>query len=120
MCPLAWLAATWGVTQFVEHFGHYNVTYGAIGGVIILLTYFYISGLLFITGGEINAILEQASPGGKLACARSPARAPEPATLRPSLAPPGPVKSASSAQPSNRNACAQPGVPRYRLPNLRL
>ncbi len=56
---LAWLAATWGFTQFVEHFGQYNVTYGTIGGVIILLTWFYISGLLFITGGEINAILEQ-------------------------------------------------------------
>jgi membrane protein len=96
---LGWLAATWGFTQFVGHFGHYNVTYGAIGGVIILLTWFYISGLLFITGGEINAILEQAL--------RSPARGPEPATLRPSVAPPGAVKSASSAQPSNRKASHQ-------------
>ncbi len=106
---LAWLAATWGFTQFVEHFGHYNVTYGAIGGVIILLTYFYISGLLFIAGGEINAILEQASPGGKLAGAGagSPARPPEPATLRPSVAPPGVIKSASSAQHSNRKASDQ-------------
>jgi membrane protein len=64
---VAWLAATWGFTQFVEHFGHYNVTYGAIGGVIILLTWFYISGLLFITGGEINAILERLNASSPIA-----------------------------------------------------
>jgi membrane protein len=101
---VGWLAATWGFTQFVEHFGHYNVTYGAIGGVIILLTWFYISGLLFIMGGEINAILEHASPEGKLAGARSPVSAPESAPLRPSMAPQGAVKSASSAEHSNRKA----------------
>jgi membrane protein len=55
---VGWLAATWGFAKYVEHFGNYNVAYGAIGGVIILLTWLYISGLLFITGGEINAILE--------------------------------------------------------------
>lgn len=87
---IGWLAATWGFTKFVEHFGNYNVMYGAIGGVIILLTWFYISGLLFILGGEINAILEHPSP----------ARAP--AVQRRSLAPRGAVQSASSTQHSNQ------------------
>lgn len=57
----AWLLATWAFTQYVGHFGNYDATYGAIGGIIILLTWFYISGLLFILGGEINAVVDRHS-----------------------------------------------------------
>jgi len=60
-----WLVSTWGFTQYVEHFGKYNVTYGSIGGVVVLLLWLYISGLIFILGGEVNAILEHASAEGK-------------------------------------------------------
>ena len=63
----AWLVATWAFTQYVGHFGNYDVTYGAIGGIIILLTWFYISSLLFILGGEINAVIDQHSPEGSSA-----------------------------------------------------
>ncbi len=52
-----WLLSTWGFTQYAEHFGNYNVTYGSIGGVIVLMTWLYISGLVLIVGGEINAVL---------------------------------------------------------------
>src|SRR5262249_19273512 len=99
LSTIAWLAATWGFTQFVEHFGKYNVTYGAIGGVIVLLTWFYISGFVFIMGGEVNAFLKHLS--------LFPARPPEPAVHRPSIAPPGVAKSASSPQPSDQKASRQ-------------
>ena len=56
------------------NFGSYNVTYGSIGGVIVLLTWFYISGFIFLMGGEINAIIESASPDGKASGARAPGR----------------------------------------------
>ena len=68
---LIWLGTTWGFGQYVSHFGSYNVTYGSIGGVIVLMTWFYISGFIFLMGGEVNAILEQASPDGKQAGARA-------------------------------------------------
>lgn len=55
-----WLATTWGFTQYVEQFGRYNVTYGSIGGVVVLLLWLYLTGLIFIIGGEVNAVLEQA------------------------------------------------------------
>jgi membrane protein len=54
---LVWLAATWGFDKYVSHFGRYNVTYGSIGGVIVLLTWFYITGFVFLMGGEANALL---------------------------------------------------------------
>jgi len=68
---LIWLGATWAFTQYVKHFGSYDVTYGAIGGVVVLLTWLYISGFIFVIGGEINAILEHASIDGKADGARA-------------------------------------------------
>lgn len=92
-----WMVSTWGFTQYVEHFGKYNVTYGSIGGVVVLLLWFYITGLIFILGGELNAILEHASKDAlaKAKGAREPGEAPP---LEPPLKTPGAAKSASSAR----------------------
>src|SRR5438477_2436279 len=49
---LLWLGATWAFTQYVRCFGSYDVTYGAIAGVAVLLTWLYISGFIFVIGGE--------------------------------------------------------------------
>lgn len=54
----AWLLVTWGFAAYVAHFATYNMTYGSIGGVIVLLTWFYLTSLIFIFGGEINALAE--------------------------------------------------------------
>ncbi len=94
---LVWLLGTWGFSVYASHFGSYNVTYGSIGGVIVLLTWFYISGFIFLMGGEINAIIEHASPDGKDSGARAPGEAPPPASERPSAVPAGAADSASAA-----------------------
>ncbi len=54
-----WLLFSWIFTKYVENFGDYNATYGSIGGVIALMTWLYLSGVIFFLGGEINAILQQ-------------------------------------------------------------
>jgi membrane protein len=54
---LLWLLCTLGFTKYAEHFGAYNATYGSLGGVIMLMTWLYLSGLSFLIGGEINALL---------------------------------------------------------------
>lgn len=40
------------------------MTYGSIGGVIILLLWFYLSGIAILVGGEVNSEIEKASGQG--------------------------------------------------------
>jgi len=54
---LAWFLATWGFSEYAAHIASYNVTYGAIGGVIVLMAWLYLTGFIFLLGGEINAIV---------------------------------------------------------------
>lgn len=54
-----WLVASWGFSLYVRNFGSYDATYGALGGVIVLLLWMWISAQALLLGAEINAILER-------------------------------------------------------------
>jgi membrane protein len=84
VATILWQLATWGFTQYAEHFGNYDATYGSIGGVVVLMTWLYLSGFIFLLGGEINAVIEQASPDGKDRGARARGQAPASMLERPS------------------------------------
>jgi membrane protein len=62
---LLWVLVSLAFKFYVGNFGDYNATYGAVGGVIVLLLWFYISGLAILVGAELNAEIEHASPHGK-------------------------------------------------------
>lgn len=62
---LAWVAMSLLFSWYVDRFGNYNVTYGSIGAVIILLTWMYATGFFLLVGGEINAEIEHAATSGK-------------------------------------------------------
>jgi membrane protein len=62
---LGWLLASLGFAFYVNNFGSYNATYGSVGAVIVLLTWMYVTGLIILIGGEINAEIEHAAPTGK-------------------------------------------------------
>ena len=53
-----WIAASVGFSLYVQNFTNYNETYGAIGSVIILILWFYISAFVVLLGAEINAEME--------------------------------------------------------------
>ncbi|GHG30762.1 YihY/virulence factor BrkB family protein [Paracoccus aerius] len=54
-----WLAGTVGFSIYVQNFGSYTETYGALGGVIVLLTWMWLSAFVILAGAELNAETEQ-------------------------------------------------------------
>jgi membrane protein len=55
---LVWLLATTGFQVYVANFGRYRATYGAIGAVIVLLLWLYLTALAILFGGEVASVLE--------------------------------------------------------------
>lgn len=58
---VGWIVVSLLFSYYVGNFGNFSVTYGSLGGVIILLIWFYLSAVIIILGGEINAILSKNS-----------------------------------------------------------
>ncbi|QDP39337.1 YihY/virulence factor BrkB family protein [Radiobacillus deserti] len=56
---LAWQLVSLAFSYYVGSIGNYTATYGSLGGVIVLMIWFYLSGIIIITGGEINALLRE-------------------------------------------------------------
>jgi membrane protein len=92
---LLWLFATLGFGLYVSNFGNYNATYGSLGGVVVFLTWLYLTSYVLLMGGELNSELErqQAEKNPELAAAagRKPGQAAGEATLGP--------QSSASARP---------------------
>jgi membrane protein len=66
---LGWLGGSIGLRLYVHYVNNYSATYGSLGTVIILLTWFYLSGLMLLIGGEINSEIEAAVKEKKLRAA---------------------------------------------------
>jgi membrane protein len=56
-----WLVASVALRVYLHFFNSYSVTYGSLGAVIILLTWFYMTGLMLLVGAEINSEIEAAA-----------------------------------------------------------
>ncbi|KAA6465043.1 YihY/virulence factor BrkB family protein [Acidobacteria bacterium AB60] len=56
-----WLLSSVGFRVYLHFFNSYTVTYGSLGAVIILLMWFYITGLMLLVGAEINSEIEAAA-----------------------------------------------------------
>jgi len=59
LATLLWVAASFGFGLYVSRFGNYNATYGSLGGVIVFLTWLYLSAYILLLGGELNSELER-------------------------------------------------------------
>jgi membrane protein len=73
---VVWILASVGFRVYLHFFNNFSVTYGSLGAVIILLTWFYITGLTLLLGAEINSQIEAAAAEKRLL-------AEHPATLPP-------------------------------------
>jgi membrane protein len=63
---LGWLIASIGLRVYLHFFDNYSVTYGGLGAVIILLTWFYLTGLMLLLGAEVNSEIEAAVAAKRL------------------------------------------------------
>lgn len=59
------LLSSYLLRLYVHHFANYNKTYGSLGGVMVLLFWFWVSSLVLLTAAQINKVIEDASPLGK-------------------------------------------------------
>ena len=58
---LGWVLASLGLRMYLHFFDSFTLTYGSVGAVIILLMWFYITGLMILLGAEINSEIEAAA-----------------------------------------------------------
>ena len=64
-----WLLCSLGLRIYLHYFPSFSLTYGSLGAVIILLSWFYITGLMLLLGAEINSEIEGAAAEMRLASA---------------------------------------------------
>ena len=59
VATVLWVAGSAAFSLYVDNFGSYNRTYGALAGVIVLLLWLYLTSYVVLLGAEINAEAER-------------------------------------------------------------
>jgi membrane protein len=78
-----WLAMSWGLRLYVGRFADYNATYGSIGGIVLLMLWLYLTGVVLLVGAEINAEIEHAAARHGALTAKAPGEHRAPADEEP-------------------------------------
>ena len=74
-----WLALSFALRVYVSNFANYSATYGSIGGVILLILWLYLSGVVLLLGAEINSEIEHAAAERGAVTAKAPGQKEAPA-----------------------------------------
>lgn len=56
---LFWIIASIGFSFYVQKFGSYDKTFGSLGAVVVLLTWFYLTAYMVLIGACMNAEMER-------------------------------------------------------------
>jgi membrane protein len=57
-----WISASFGLRWYVSSLAIYQKTYGTIGAALVILLWFYVSGLAMLTGAELNSVVNEVVP----------------------------------------------------------
>ena len=63
-----WLLFSFAFRLYLHYFNSYGVTYGSLGALIILMLWFYVTGVSILIGGEINSMFEKRAKAKGEAC----------------------------------------------------
>ncbi|MER8824698.1 YihY/virulence factor BrkB family protein [Mesorhizobium sp. M0991] len=58
LAAVVWIAVSIGFSYYLENFANYNATYGALGAVIGLMMWTWISVVILVVGAELNSEME--------------------------------------------------------------
>lgn len=61
---LGWVLATWGFTAMAARFMQYNVAYGSLGSIAVVMAWLYLGSLALMVGASFNALIERGLPPG--------------------------------------------------------
>lgn len=56
---LIWAAAVGLYSLYLRNLARYNLTYGSLGGIVLTLFFFYLSGAIFILGAQLNGAVRR-------------------------------------------------------------
>jgi membrane protein len=65
---VAWLVLTFGFGLYVARLGRFDLTYGALGGVIVLMLWYYLTAIILVAAAELVALLAETFDADKLQC----------------------------------------------------
>ena len=57
MFTITWLSLNLVFGLYVANFGRYDSTYGALGGIVVVMLWFYLTSLMLFLGAELNQML---------------------------------------------------------------
>ena len=55
---IGWLITSALFSWYIAHFGAYNATYGSLGAAVGMMMWMWISAIVILLGGELNAEIE--------------------------------------------------------------
>lgn len=61
LAAMLWFAGSFGFSFYVTHFADYNASFGSLGGVIILLTWLWLSAFVVLLGALLDAELRRSN-----------------------------------------------------------
>ena len=64
----AWLVVTYGLGLYVARLGRFDLTYGALGGVIVLMLWYYLTAIILVAAAELAALLAETYDADELQC----------------------------------------------------
>lgn len=65
-----WLLVSFAFKTYLKYFNSYSATYGSLGALIIMMLWFYFTGMAILFGGEVNSEIENAAAKAGMADAK--------------------------------------------------
>lgn len=63
---ILWVVLSLGFRVYLDYFGSYSKTYGSVGAIIVLLLWLYLTAMVILIGGVVNAVVENAKEDKKV------------------------------------------------------